>query len=44
MTKECELVWGEFAMNEEDYRAIYMNSVEAAFASDEVKDGLRRYL
>ncbi|WP_034761898.1 adenosine deaminase [Rossellomorea vietnamensis] len=42
MTKECELVWGEFAMNEEDYRAIYLNSVEAAFASDEVKAGLRK--
>ncbi|MGF3104582.1 adenosine deaminase [Rossellomorea sp. DUT-2] len=44
MTKECELVWGEFAMSEEDYREIYMNSVEACFASDEVKEGLKRYL
>lgn len=44
MTQECELVWGEFAMSEEDYREIYMNSVEAAFASDEVKEGLKGYL
>lgn len=44
MTKECELVWGEFAMSEGDYREIYMNSVEAAFASDEVKEGLKKYL
>ncbi|MGE6753688.1 adenosine deaminase [Rossellomorea sp. NPDC071047] len=44
MTKECELVWGEFAMSDEDYREIYMNSVEAAFASDEVKEGLKKYL
>ncbi|WP_374055880.1 adenosine deaminase [Rossellomorea sp. FM04394] len=44
MTKECDLVWNEFAMSEEDYREIYMNSVEAAFASDEVKEGLKKYL
>lgn len=44
MTKECVLVWGEFAMSEEDYREIYMNSVKAAFASDEVKEGLKKYL
>lgn len=44
MTEECELVWGEFAMSDEDYREIYMNSVEAAFASDEVKEGLKKYL
>ncbi|MBW3112462.1 adenosine deaminase [Bacillus sp. MCCB 382] len=44
MTKECELVWGEFAMSEEDYREIYLNSVDAAFASDEVKEGLKGYL
>jgi adenosine deaminase len=44
MTKECELVWGEFAMSDEDYREIYLNSVEAAFASDEVKEGLKKYL
>ncbi|MDX8342593.1 adenosine deaminase [Rossellomorea sp. YZS02] len=44
MTKECELVWGEFAMSEEDYREIYLNSVDAAFASDEVKEELKQYL
>ncbi|MFI8578268.1 adenosine deaminase [Rossellomorea aquimaris] len=44
MAKECELVWGEFAMSDEDYREIYMNSVEACFASDEVKEGLKKYL
>jgi adenosine deaminase len=44
MTKECDLVWNEFAMSDEDYREIYMNSVEAAFASDEVKVGLKQYL
>jgi adenosine deaminase len=44
MTKECELVWNEFAMSKEDYREIYMNSVEACFASDEVKDGLKKYV
>ncbi|MGG1629567.1 adenosine deaminase [Rossellomorea sp. NRS-1567] len=44
MTKECDLVWNEFAMSDEDYREIYMNSVEACFASDEVKEGLKKYL
>jgi adenosine deaminase len=44
MTKECDLVWNEFAMCDEDYREIYMNSVEAAFASDEVKGGLKKYV
>jgi adenosine deaminase len=44
MTKECDLVWNEFAMSDEDYREIYMNSVEAAFASDEVKEGLKKDL
>ncbi|TMU87167.1 adenosine deaminase [Bacillus sp. BHET2] len=44
MTKECDLVWSEFEMSDEDYREIYMNSVEASFASDEVKEGLKRYL
>ncbi|MGM0865739.1 MAG: adenosine deaminase [Bacillota bacterium] len=44
MTKECDLVWNEFAMTDEDYREIYMNSVEAAFASDEVKEVLKKYL
>jgi adenosine deaminase len=44
MTKECDVVWNEFAMSDEDYREIYMNSVKASFASDEVKEGLKRYL
>jgi adenosine deaminase len=44
MAKECELVWNEFAMSDEDYREIYMNSVEACFASDEVKEGLKKYV
>jgi adenosine deaminase len=44
MTKECDLVWNEFAMSDEDYREIYMNSVEASFAGDEVKEDLKKYL
>ncbi|WP_282137335.1 adenosine deaminase [Rossellomorea aquimaris] len=44
MASECELVWNEFAMSDEDYREIYMNSVEACFASDEVKEGLKKYV
>ena len=44
MTKEFNVVWNQFDMSSEDYREIYMNSVEAAFAADEVKEELRKYL
>jgi adenosine deaminase len=44
MTKECDLVWNEFAMSDEDYSEIYLNSVEASFAGDEVKEDLKKYL
>jgi adenosine deaminase len=38
MTKECQLVKSEFNMGEEDYRQIYVNSVEASFADKEIKE------
>ena len=38
MTKECQLVNSEFNLGEEDYRQIYLNSVEASFADKETKE------
>ena len=38
MEKEIHLVNKEFNLSEEDYRQIYLNSVEAAFADQEIKE------
>ena len=38
MTKECQLVHSEINLGEEDYRQIYLNSVEASFADKETKE------
>ena len=38
MTKECQIVNSEFNLSEEDYRQIYVNSVEASFADKETKE------
>ena len=38
MTKECQLVNSEFNLSVEDYRQIYLNSVEASFADKETKE------
>lgn len=38
MAKECHLVSSEFNLDEEDYRQIYVNSVEASFADKETKE------
>lgn len=40
MTKECDIVSNEFAMSAEDYKQIYMNSVEASFADEATKEKL----
>ncbi|MGY6210423.1 adenosine deaminase [Cytobacillus firmus] len=44
MAKECDIVSKEFAISAEDYKQIYMNSVEAAFADEEIKEKLMEYL
>lgn len=44
MAKECDLVWNEFAMGDGEYKQIYMNSVQASFANEEVKESLKKYL
>lgn len=44
MAKECRLVSDEFQMSAEDYKQIYMNSVEASFADEETKDRLKKFI
>lgn len=44
VTKECEAIDGEFNMSLEDYKNIYNDSVDASFASEEVKVQLRKLI
>lgn len=44
MAKECTIVFDEFNMSEEDYKKIYLDSVEACFADEETKVKLKKYL
>ncbi|MGX6445653.1 adenosine deaminase [Neobacillus sp. K501] len=44
MAKECGLVSDEFQMSAEDYKQIYLNSVEATFADEATKEILKRYI
>jgi adenosine deaminase len=41
MAKECTIVADEFNINEEDYKKIYLDSVEASFADEGIKAKLR---
>lgn len=44
MTKECNILLREFNITFEEYKEIYLNSVDAAFAPNETKEGLRKYI
>ena len=44
MTKECDVLLREFNITFEEYKQIYLNSVDAAFASLETKEWLRKYI
>lgn len=44
MAKECDLVWNEFLMSDVEYKQIYMNSVQASFANEKVKENLKEYI
>lgn len=44
LTNEYELIFNNFNMDFNDYANIYLNSVEASFASEEVKCKLRKYI
>lgn len=41
LTNEIDLIFNNFEMDKEDYKAIYLNSVDATFADDETKKWLR---
>jgi len=44
MTKECEILLREFNITFEEYKQIYFNSVDAAFADLETKEWLMKYI
>lgn len=44
MSNECNIIFNEFNLSEEDYQQIYLNSVEASFADAETKKKLKSYL
>ncbi|WP_066073890.1 adenosine deaminase [Neobacillus soli] len=44
MANECTIVFNEFKLSEEDYKQIYLNSIEASFADEKIKDQLRKYI
>jgi adenosine deaminase len=44
MTKECDILLREFNITFEEYKQIYLNSVDAAFVDNELKEWLRKYI
>ena len=44
MSNECDNVFKEFNINENDYKQIYLNSVEATFADRETKEMLKKFM
>ncbi|MBU3190460.1 adenosine deaminase [Clostridium bowmanii] len=44
MTKECEILLREFNITFEEYKQIYLNSVDAAFVDLKTKEWLRKYI
>lgn len=43
-TKECEILFRKFNITFEDYKQIYLNSVNAAFVDLETKEWLRKFI
>ncbi|MEG0774999.1 adenosine deaminase [Clostridium sp.] len=44
MTNECDVVYKEFNISYEEYKEIYYNSIQAAFADLETKEKLKKYI
>lgn len=44
MTKECGIILNEFNITNEDYKNIYLNSVEASFADIKTKEWLTKFI
>jgi adenosine deaminase len=44
MTKECKLIFNELKITKEDYKSIYLNSVQASFSDDITKIWLKSFI
>ncbi|GKZ05026.1 adenosine deaminase [Paraclostridium bifermentans] len=44
LTNEYNIIFNNFEMSEDDYKIIYLNSVEASFADENIKNKLRNYI
>lgn len=44
LTNEYNIIFNNFEMNEDDYKVIYLNSIEASFADKNTKNKLRDYI
>lgn len=44
MTKECDILYREFSITFEEYKQIYLNSIDAAFIDLETKEWLRTHI
>lgn len=44
LTNEYNIIFNNFEMSENDYKTIYLNSVEASFADENTKNKLRNYI
>ena len=44
MTKECQSIYDAFNITQEDYKQIYLNSVNATFTTEDVKEWLKNKL
>lgn len=44
LTNEYNIIFNNFEMSENDYKTIYLNSVEASFADENIKNKLRNYI
>ncbi|MFB5198544.1 adenosine deaminase [Neobacillus sp. KR4-4] len=44
MANECDIVFKQFNISENDYKQIYLTSVEASFADYETKEMLKKYI
>lgn len=44
LTNEYNIIFNNFEMSEDDYKTIYLNSVEASFADENTKNKLRNYI
>lgn len=44
LTNEYNIIFNNFEMSEDDYKTIYLNSVEASFADENTKNKLKNYI